>query len=208
MWRAVAAAGVLAVAACTPLVPNMAPEAARLTLERFAENDPPADVCTPEGASLLRAAVRARAQEAAETGARWPNVLEADARPRTEMHAEDVVVFGAVAAGFVKVSDLQGDVRRDAQRLARAWWPQMRTARAAARIACPEVRDFLFASAEYVADIDRFRARQQALSERRHGWDDIERHMRAVGRLQARAHEIEALRLALEAKLKESGVAF
>jgi predicted deacylase len=83
----------------------------------------------------------------------------------------------------------------------------MRTARTAARIACPEVRDFLFASAEYVADIHRFRARQQSLSGRRHDWDDIQRHMRAAGRLQARAHELEALRLALEAKLKQSGVA-
>ncbi len=205
MWRrAVAAAGVWAASACTQMIPNMAPEAARATLERFAENDPPADVCTQEGASLLRAAVRARAHEAAAAGARWPIVPAPGARARTEMRAEDLVVFGAVAAGFVKVSDLQGEARRDAQRLARAWWPQMRNARTAARIACPEVRDFLLASAEYVADIHRFRTRQQALSRSRHDWGDIERHMRAAGRLQARAQEIEALRLALEAKLKQS----
>lgn len=112
-------------------------EAALARMGRLGAEDA---LCTPEGRTQFRAAVRAVAKARAAEGAEWPNVrgmLDGAHTP----DALETTVLAAVAAGVASPSDLQGEARAVGRlfTLAAFLHGQGDTLRNGLRAACVEV---------------------------------------------------------------------
>jgi hypothetical protein len=202
MWRrAVAVALVWAAPACAPALPSISQTEARAVLERFAAGQAPVDVCEPEGRALFRGAVRSYARAMAESGQPWPNIStlgEGDSAGPTGI---DVMVLGALGAGFIEPNDIRGPTRILARHIARAYNADLSDVRRAVEIACPEVVEMQQVLARAYIEDQRFEARMARERDRRS--ERVERYARRhVERMiQVRDH-VYRLKAEIEAKLE------
>jgi hypothetical protein len=157
----------LAACACAPAPARVPAAEAGELLARFAAGTaaPRLDVCTPEGRSVLRGAVRAYGAELHSNGVMWP-ALPGLAGQETLVSSVDASVLVAFAAGFVEASDLQGPARRLAQQLTWGQWPEIRRMREAASVACDDAAELQHAAARVVVEMARLESMGEADSAR------------------------------------------
>jgi len=152
MFRAVVAAGAL-VCACAPAPAPMAASEASEHLARFAAGEVDAHVCTAEGRGLLRSAVRGYGAELARAGVAWPSLPGVSEEAPNSVDAAVLVAF---AAGLLEQSDFQGAARRMVGQTSLAEWPQLRTMRVAARVACGRVMELQHAASQFVLEMTHY----------------------------------------------------
>lgn len=190
MLRVTALAAGLLACACAPSTQPMAASDASEHLARFAAGATD-DLCTPEGRSRLRGAVRAYGAELARAGVAWPAVGEGDVA-----RGEDVAVAIAFAAGLVKASDFQGGARDAVDRFVSTHLPHFRDMRFAARAACGQIVELQQAATRFAAEMERY----QRMSMRA----DPERLRLQQERLQNAKAQLEALGMAVQAEIAEA----
>lgn len=190
MLRATVLSAALLVGACAPGPAPMAASEASEHLARFAAGSAE-DVCTPQGRSLLRGAVRSYGAELARAGVAWPALGEGEA-----LHSTDVAVAVAFAAGFLEASDFQGGARGSVSHFALTYLPQFREMRAAARVACTQVVDLQQAASRLALEMERF----QRMSMR----SDPERLRRQRERLENAEAQLNATAAAVQAQIEDA----
>jgi hypothetical protein len=89
-------------------------------------------------------------------GVAWPTIPAMGSDPNA-LSTVDVSVLIAFAAGFVEASDFQGQARQLVGRLSFAHWPEIRSMRQAARVACADVVQLQQAAAQFVFESERLR---------------------------------------------------
>ncbi|MGQ0533541.1 MAG: hypothetical protein ACT4OF_12760 [Caulobacteraceae bacterium] len=188
-----------AVCACTPASGQMPAAQASEVLNLFAAGRGPANVCSPDGRSLLRAAVRAYSAEMQRSGVAWPTIRGASGETEQVTHV-DVSVMIAFAAGFVKASDFRGAARLFMDQLTLGQWPEIRSMRLAAREACEEVVALQQAAANYVLETARY---QEMTARARDGRGRGERLRRQTVRLQRAEARMQETAAAVEARMAE-----
>lgn len=190
--HALGAAAAALACACAP-APMAASEAGE-HLARFAAGTIDGDVCTPEGRTLLRSAVRGYGAELARAGVAWP------ALPNDEetLRSADMAVAFAFAAGLLEASDFQASVRRDIRRLALIHLPQLSDMRAAAHVACSEVAELQQAALRFAEEAARH---TRMLASVESGRVDPERLRRQRERLENARGQVEALAAAIQEEI-------
>lgn len=185
------------ICACAPAPVRMTATEASELLARFASGSEGAEVCTPEGRALLRGAVRAYGAEMAMAGVSWPMIpaMGADANRLTSL---DVSVTVAFTAGFVEASDFYGPARALVSHLTFAHWPQVRSMRRGAHVACAEVVQLQQAAAHVVLESERYR---DLSTHARNNDDRLRRQARRLERAQEQMNDRAA---AVEARLREA----
>lgn len=192
MKRGLAALAALFACACAPGPAPMAASEASERLERFAAGSGASEVCTPEGRSMLRGAVRAYGAELARANVAWPALPEAG----DAMRGTDLAVTLAFAAGFVEASDFQNGARAAIRQFALAQWPQFRDVRAAAQVACGQVVELQQAASRLAAEMERYEHMRTRA--------DPERLRRQQERLQRAEAQLEALADLVEAEIAQA----
>lgn len=150
MLRGLILASCLAASACAPGPAPMAATEASEVLARFAGGAAPANVCTPEGRSLLRGAVRAYGRAMALAGETWPRAVDDGAG----VASVDAMVMVAAASGVIEPSDLR--VAPTLEFMPIQNWPAPNTFRRAATVACGELMALQDAAARYVREHARY----------------------------------------------------
>ena len=169
---------------CVP-APRMRAEDAAVLLADLAKGEPVVDVCSPDGASAFRDAVRVHARAMEQAGQSWPDFqgLE-DGRG---VAPEAVVVAMGFVAGHIQPGDIRGDAQWRMRRWALDGFPDLGRVRQNAHQVCPELFAVQLAGARH------------ALARQRSGGAETDRVRHAERRL---IETIEALRR----KLEELGV--
>lgn len=189
MRRALASVLALTVAACAQAPVRMPAAEASELLARFAAGSGSADVCTDQGRAVLRGAVRAYGAEMEANGVTWPTVPGMGDGANT-LGAIDVSVLIAFTAGFVDASDFHGPARQLVGRLSFAQWPEIRSMRQAARVACPDVIQLQQAAARFVLESERLRDMADSAGS--------SRSQRALERLQRQSVRVERAQVQMQ----------
>lgn len=178
----------MSLGACAPAPVAMPATQASEVLAQFAAGvSARVDVCTAEGRSVLRGAVRSYGAEMSANGVAWPAMPGlGDAAPDV-LNAVDANVLVALAAGFVEASDLYGPARRWAGRLAFMQWPEIRDLSGATRVACHEVVELQQAAARVMIETERLRQMGE-----RAGGERMRRQHERVERAQVAMEQVAA----------------
>jgi hypothetical protein len=188
-------------AACGPAAPSLTAEEAHAVLEDFARGHAPADVCTPEGRSLLRSAVRTYGKAQEDLGVEWPDVVGIMTDEQGTIAEIDALAIGALAGGFIEPSDLRGPAQTLSRIIGAVHHPAIADVQRAVRHACSEV--FARQQAVARAAIEEKRYQQAVNSAERFGEHrvrDVRR--RYAPRLARIGREVERLTAAVERKLE------
>lgn len=167
-------------------------------LAQFAAGAGASDVCTPEGRSLLRGAVRAYGAAMAQAGVAWP---AAPRRPDEHLRGVDAAVTVAFAAGFLQASDFQSSSRAAVNRIAATYWPQLAGMRGAARLACSQVVELQQAASHMVTEMERA---QRLAAQAERSAPKAERLRRQQERLERAQAQLDALAAAVEAEIERA----
>jgi hypothetical protein len=203
MRRALASVLVLATAACAQAPVRMPAAEASELLARFAAGSGSADVCTDEGRAVLRGAVRAYSAEMQANGVAWPMIPAIGGDPNA-LSTIDVSVLIAFAAGFVDASDFHGQARQLAGRLSFAQWPEIRSMRQAARVACPDVVLLQQAAAQFVLESERLRELAERAENARNGQRVAERLRRQSVRVERAQVQMQSMAAVVQARMSEA----
>ena len=179
-----------------------AAEASEL-LARFAAGSGSADVCTDEGRAVLRGAVRAYGAEMQANGVAWPAIpgMGGDSNALSTI---DVSVLIASAAGFVDASDFHGPARQMIGRLSFAQWPEIRSMRQAARVACPDVVQLQQAAARFVLESERLHDMAERAENARNSQRAVERLQRQSVRVERAQVQMQTVAAVVQSRLNEA----
>lgn len=180
-----------------------AAEASEL-LARFAAGSGSADVCTDEGRAVLRGAVRAYSAEMQANGVAWPAIPGMGGGGPDAISSVDVSVLIASAAGFVDASDFSGPVRRLIGQLSFAQWPEIRSMRQAARVACPDVVQLQQAAAQFVVESERMRLMAERADNARNRQRVAERLQRQSVRVERAQVQMQTMAAVVQARMSEA----
>lgn len=152
---------------------------------------------------MLRGAVRAYSAEMQANGVAWPMIPTMGGDPNA-LSAIDVSVLVAFAAGFVEASDFQGRARRLAGQLSFAQWPEIRSMRQAARVACPDVVQLQQAAAQFVLESERLREMAERMENARNGQRAADRLRRQSVRVERAQVQMQTMAAVVQARMSEA----
>jgi hypothetical protein len=204
MRRALASVLVLATAACAQAPVRMPATEASELLARFAAGSGSVDVCTDEGRAVLRGAVRAYSAEMQANGVAWPMIPAMGGDPNALSNI-DVSVLIAFAAGFVDASDFHGQARQLVGRLSFAQWPEIRSMRQAARVACPDVVQLQQAAAQFVLESERLAEMAVRAENARNGARVADRLQRQSVRVERAQVRMQTMAAVLQTRMDAAG---
>lgn len=189
-----------ALCACAPAPVSMPAAQAAEVLSLFAAGQGPANICSSDGRALLRGAVQAYSREMAEAGVAWPVIPQASEETEN-VTSVDISVMIAFAAGFVETGDFQAQARGMLTHLTINQWPEIRSMRRAAGVACADVQALQQAASGFVVEQSRMAQMVHAV----HGRDAerVRRQSVRVERAQTRMNETAAV---VEAQMRGAGV--
>ncbi|MGE3251723.1 MAG: hypothetical protein AB7J28_14800 [Hyphomonadaceae bacterium] len=177
-----------------------APEAEAF-LQAAARGDAQADICTDEGRTRFRSAVRAHARAMHEQGRPWPNFMamfEGGGAP----DAVETMVLAGILAGFIPQGDIPDGPARQSLTLVTAqlmFSAEARRMRDGLRAACPEVME----AQQLIAREAIAMERERAAIERARDRGDAERAQRLSLRMAERGEETRARLARLYARIEE-----
>lgn len=197
--RGFALAFVAALCACAPAPVKMPAAQASEMLNLFAAGRGPASICSADGRALLRGAVRAYGEEMRVSGVSWPVLPGAEGDEN--MTEVEVSVLIAFAAGFVRTSDFQPDLRRFLSAFTFAELPDVISLRRAAKVACEDVVALQQAAARVLIERDRMAAMVRSAQARSDG-DTVGRLSRQSARLQRATQDMREAAAVVEALME------
>lgn len=189
-----------ALCACAPAPVSMPAAQAAEVLSLFAAGQGPANICSSDGRALLRGAVQAYSREMAEAGVAWPVIPQASEETEN-VTSVDISVMIAFAAGFVETGDFQAQARGMLTHLTITQWPEIRSMRRAAGVACADVQALQQAASGFV--VEQSRMAQMVHAARGRDADRVRRQSVRVERAQTRMNETAAV---VEAQMRGAGV--
>ena len=192
MKRGLALALAAALCACAPAPVEMPAARASEVLNLFAAGAGPANICSRDGRALLRGAVQAYSRAMQQSGVAWP-VVPGETGEAENVTSVDISVMIAFAAGFVKTSDFQHPARGMLTNLTFAQWPEIRSIRSAARVACDEVQALQQAASRFVLEQSRMAQMVHTARQGRETSERLRRQSVRVQRAQARMQETAAV---------------
>ena len=152
---------------------------------------------------MLRGAVRAYSAEMQANGVAWPTIPGLGGNTGA-ISSVDVSVLVASAAGFVDASDFSGPARRLIGQLSFSQWPEIRSMRQAARVACPDVVHLQQAAAQFVVESERMRLMAERADNARNQQRAAERLRRQSVRVERAQVQMQTMAAVVQARMSEA----